>query len=392
MENIKRIQNIPRWPYADEEEEKILIEVLHSDNWWRNAGYQVKSFEKEFAHYHNCIGGIAMANGTVAIEIALKALGVGEGDEVIVPDFTFYSTVSAVLKAHAIPVIVDVDPNTFCIEPKKIEEAITEKTKAIIPVHIAGHVADMKSIMELAKKNNLYVIEDSSHAHGAVWNGKKAGSMGTMATFSFQNAKLMTAGEGGIVISNNGELLHRVLLEANCGRAENDTTYQHILIGTNARLSEFQGAILKAQLKRLDEQIDLRESNYAYLCEKIEQIHGITLQKKDDAMERHPHYMVMFYYDKKYFNSASRDEFVQYIKRAGISSNRSYEAIHRLPVFQSLPVGSWRFGSKDSRKGEIQCPNSVKISEEVICLNHNMLLGDKKLIDDIIDVIKSFSA
>lgn len=388
MKETQKLNNIPRWPYADEREYTMLKDVLDSDNWWRNAGIQVKLFEKEFASYQGCSGGIGVSNGTVAIEIALKALGIGRGDEVIVPDFTFYSTVSAVLAVGAVPVIVDADADTFCIDINEIEEAVTEKTKAIIPVHIAGHIADMDSINKIAQKCNLFVIEDCSHAHGAVRNGKKAGSTGTIATFSFQNAKLMTAGEGGIVISNDNELMQRALLEANCGRKENDTTYQHVLIGTNARLSEFQGAVLRAQLNRLDEQLKTREENYAYFCEGIKDVSGISLQKVENCMDVHSHYMVMFYYDKYCFADKSRDEFVKYLKSVGVPCNRSYEAIHRLPIFSTLPEGSWRFG-----KGEEEsCENTIRISEEVVCLNHNLFLGDKKLIDDIIDIIAKFAA
>ncbi|AEY67454.1 DegT/DnrJ/EryC1/StrS family aminotransferase [Clostridium sp. BNL1100] len=384
MQASKKITNIPKWPFADKMEEEAVKEVLSSGSWWRNTGTQVKLFEKEFAQYHGCKGGFTVANGTVALEIALKSLGIGEGDEVIVPEFTFYSTVSAVLAVRAIPVLVDVKEDTFCIDPEKIEKAVTNKTKAVIPVHMAGQIADMDAINEVAKKYNLFVIEDSAHAHGAMRKEKSAGSFGTMSTFSFQNAKLITAGEGGIILSNDEKLLEHVLLEANCGRAEGDTTYQHVLIGGNARLSEVQGAILRVQLSRLSEQIKLREKNYKYLAEGLKDIPGIVLQKTDEAMTVHPHYMVMFYYDKNTFGGASRAEFVEYLKNAGIPVNRSYECIHKLPVFKTLPVDAWRMDGA--------CANSQRISDEVVCLNHNILLGDEALINDILEVIRNFNS
>lgn len=386
-----QLDNIPKWPYADEMEEKALHDTLYANSWWRNAGGQVKAFEKEFAEFHECKGGFAVANGTTALEIALKALGIGEGDEVIVPDFTFYSTVSSVLAVKAIPVLVDVKEDDFNINPVEIKKGITEKTKAIIPVHIAGHVADMDTIMEIARENHLFVIEDASHAHGAVWRGKKVGSFGTVSTFSFQNAKLMTSGEGGIVLSNDTVLLHRVLLEANCGRNEGDTNYQHVLIGTNSRLSEFQGAVLRVQLSRLEEQIALREKNYRYLCECMNNIPGIVLQNTDEGMMIHPHYMVMFYYDKNAFHNASRDEFVQYLKNAGIPANRSYESIHKLPVFEKLDKNAWRLVANSQYDNNLHCVHSEKISNEVVCLNHNILLGDDSLIESIVNVIKDFN-
>ena len=382
--------SIPKWPISDEKEERALKEVLQSSNWWRNGGTQVKAFEKEFAKYQGSKGGITVSNGTAAIEIALKALGIREGDEVIVPDFTFYSTVSAVLAVKAIPVLVDVKEDTYCIDVDRIKEAITHKTKAVIPVHMAGNVCDMDEINDIAAKYNIAVIEDSSHAHGSSWKGKGAGSIGILGTFSFQNAKLLTSGEGGIVLANNDEMLERLLLESNCGRSEKDTNYQHVLIGTNARLSEFQGAVLRVQLGRLDEQIAVREENYQYLCELLSDVEGIEMQKISDDMTVDPHYMIMFYYDKEVFHGAERAEFVSYLKSMGIPCNRSYESLHKLPAFQTLPAGSWRMVASEVKDGEEHCKNSERISNEVVCLNHNILLGDKKLVEEIVNIIKSF--
>lgn len=382
--------SIPTWPIFNEKEEQALKEVLYSGSWWRNAGCQVKAFEEEFAKYQGCTSGISASNGTVAIEIALKALGIGEGDEVIVPDFTFYSTVSAVLAVKAIPVIVDVNEETFCLDAERIKQAITDKTKAIIPVHMAGNISDMDDIIEVSSKYDIAVIEDCSHAHGAKWKGRDAGSFGTLGTFSFQNAKLMTSGEGGMILTNDVTMKNRLTLETNCGRAENDTNYQHVLIGTNARLSEFQGAVLRVQLKRLDEQIAIREKNYQYLFEGLNEIEGIQMQKISPDMSVNPHYMIMFYYDKAKFNGAERSEFVAYLKSNGIPCNRSYECIHKLPVFKLLPENSWRIAANETINGERHCKNSERISDEVVCLNHNILLGDKKLIEQIVEIIKDF--
>lgn len=382
--------NIPRWPIFDEMEIQSLKEVLQSENWWRNAGSQVKAFEREFAEYQGCKSGISITNGTVAIEIALKALGIGEGDEVIVPDFTFFSTVSAVLAVKAVPIIVDVREDTFCLDAEMVKKAVTPRTKAIIPVHIAGNVCEMDAMNEIAVQNGIAIIEDCSHAHGAVWKGKGAGSIGTLGTFSFQNAKLMTSGEGGMVVTNDSKMTERLILETNCGRAEKDTNYQHVIIGTNARLSEFQGAVLRAQLSRLDEQIAVRERNYKYLAELMNTINGTKLQKISEDMDVDPHYMVMFYYDKEQFNGVDRSDFVAYLKENGIPCNRSYECLHKLPVFASLPETSWRMEASEIKDGEKHCKNSERISDEVVCLNHNILLGNKELIEYIVGIIKDF--
>ena len=376
--------NIPVWPTADEREENAIIRVLHSGSWWRNGGSEVKQFENEFAAYQNCKYGVSLANGTVAIEIALKALGIKRGDEVIVPDFTFYSTVSAVLSVGAIPVLVDVSEDTFCIEPEKVENAITDKTKAIIVVHIAGNIAEIDSLVDIAQKNNLYLIEDSSHAQGAEYNGKRAGSFGDVGTFSFQNAKLITSGEGGITICNSEELRQRMFLNTNCGREEGDTNYNHVLIGTNARLSEIQGAVLRVELEKFDDQVQLREKNYKYLEKLLTEIKGIKMQKSDKHMTRHPHYMVMFYYDKKYFNNVSRDDFVAYLTKCGLPVNRAYKALHEIPFFENLSKEEWRID-----KSSDECRNSKMIADNVICIAHNVLLGDEELMDYIADCIKN---
>lgn len=378
----EKVRGIPSWPISDEKEKMAMKEVLDSGSWWRNGGIQTKEFEKEFAAYQGAVYGITAANGTQALEIALKALGIGSGDEVIVPDFTFFSTVSCVLEVGAVPVLVDVRPDTFCMDVCEVEKAVTPKTRAIIPVHMAGNIADMDRINSIAGKYGLSVVEDAAHAHGACWGERGAGTLGDVGIFSFQNAKLMSAGEGGAIISDDKELIDKAFLELNCGRAENDTTYQHVRVGTNARLSEMQGAILRVQLSRLREQTLLREKNYVYLEKRLKTISGITLQKIDERTTTDSHYMVMFYYDEKAFGGVCRDEFVAYLRGAGIPCNRSFEAIHNLPVLQTLPKEQWKI------QGE--CQVSEKISREVVCLNHNVLLGNIDTMDDIVEVICRF--
>ncbi|MGZ9234620.1 MAG: DegT/DnrJ/EryC1/StrS family aminotransferase, partial [Anaerolineales bacterium] len=193
----------PAWPQYDQNEEKALMEVLHSGVWWRTPGTKTLQFEQDFAKYHQVDYGVACTNGTAAIEIAMAAIGVGLGDEVIVPDFTFVATASAVLSVGALPVMVDVDPDTFNINSDLVEKAITPRTKAIICVHVGGMPCDMDRLQEIAKKHNILLVEDCAHAHGSEWKGQKVGSMGACGTFSFQASKLMTAGEGGIIVTKN---------------------------------------------------------------------------------------------------------------------------------------------------------------------------------------------
>ena len=189
----------PEWPVYDESERQALMEVLDSRVWWRTPGTRSLAFEGEFAAFQQAKHGIAVTNGTAALEVAVAALGIGPGDEVIVPDFTFVATASAVLFAGALPVLVDVAPDTYCLDPDLVEAAITGRTKAIIAVHVAGHPADLDRLAEIARRRNLYLVEDSSHAHGSEWKGRRVGAIGNIGTFSFQQSKLMTAGEGGMV-------------------------------------------------------------------------------------------------------------------------------------------------------------------------------------------------
>lgn len=380
---------LPKWPIYDDNESLLINNVLESGNWWRNQGSEVKKFEKEFAEYQSAKYALTVSNGTQAIEIALESLGIKEDDEVIIPAFTFFSTASAVLRVGATPVVVDVLPDTYCIDPSTIKSAITEKTKAIIPVHIAGHPANMDEIIKIAKLHDLFVIEDAAHAHGAEWNGIRVGSLYSGGTFSFQNAKLMTSGEGGIIITNDELLIKNCLLYSNCGRLEADRTYQHQVIGTNGRLSEFQGAILRAQLQRLDEQINIREENYKHFENMINGVNGIIVQKTDKHVTRHSHYMIMFKYDETMFGGLSRNKFVECLVAEGVPANISYQSIHRLPVFKNKKNETrWKIKGCLGVDGEICCPISEGVSDNVVCLNHRVLLGNKELIDKTVGAIE----
>jgi dTDP-4-amino-4,6-dideoxygalactose transaminase len=251
----------PVWPQYDDAERKALTEVLESRIWWRTPGTRTLAFEQEFAKFQGAKHGIAVTNGTAALEVTISALGIGPGDEVIVPDFTFVATASAVLYAGAMPVTVDVSPETYCIGPQLAEAAITPRTKAIIAVHMGGHPADLDALTDLARKHGIALVEDSSHAHATEWKGKRIGSHGVAGTFSFQASKLMTAGEGGIIVSNDDKFERQARSVHDCGRMPGEWFYSHYINGSNYRLSEWQGALLSAQLMRLDSQTQRRHQN-----------------------------------------------------------------------------------------------------------------------------------
>src|SRR5712692_5208704 len=251
------------WPVYTKAEARALQKVLASRNW---GGYPFPNrfadlFARKFARFHGAKYGLAVANGTIAIEIALHAAGIKPGDEVIVPAYTWEGTVGPVLRLNAAPVFVDVDPKTYCLDAKLIEKALTPKTRAILPVHLAMRFADMDEICRIARERNLVVVEDCAHAHGGRWHDKGAGGTGDLGAFSFQSSKLMTAGEGGAVITSNLEFFERAQTFTNCGRASQTDKFRHRFIGLNYRMTEFQAAVLAAQLERLPRQNQIRRVN-----------------------------------------------------------------------------------------------------------------------------------
>src|SRR5215471_18190626 len=252
-----------QWPIATKTEAAALREVLESTLWGGQPfpGRHAAAFAAKFAQLHTAKYGQCVNTGTVAIQAALKAIGIKPGDEVIVPAYTWEGTVGPVLLVNAVPVFVDVDPDTYCINVRLIERAITPKTKAILPVHLGMRFADMDEILRVARNHNLKVVEDCAHAHGGKWRGKGAGSMGDLGAFSFQSSKLITSGEGGAVITNNLEYMELVQSYINAGRASLTDKFHHRIVGFNYRLGEFQAAVLDAQIDRLPKQAKVRERN-----------------------------------------------------------------------------------------------------------------------------------
>ncbi len=323
------------WPVYDESERQALMEVLDSRVWWRTPGTRTLAFEQEFAAYQQAKHGVAMTNGTAALEVVMAALGIGPGDEVIVPDFTFVATASAVLFANALPVLVDIDPSTYCIDPDLVEAAITERTRAIIAVHMGGHPADLDRLGDLARKHGLRLVEDSSHAHGSEWKGRKIGAIGDAGTFSFQASKLMTAGEGGMVVTNDDDLERMIRSTHDCGRMPGEWFYAHFIYGSNYRLSEWQGAVLSQQLKRLPEQTARRTANAAILDREMAKIEGITPQALDPRATVNGHYAYIFHIDSKAFAGLTTERFIQAFNAEGFPNQASYPPLHDLAVFQS---------------------------------------------------------
>lgn len=374
-----------RWPYSDEQELANLKEVLAEESWWRVNGKKVEEFETKFARMHGVKYCLGVSNGTHALEIALQTLGVGRGDEVIVPAFTFISTASAVIYCNAEPVFADVDAETFCMDAESFQKAITSKTKAVIPVHMAGHPCDMEEICRIAKEHGIKVIEDAAHAHGGEWKHQKIGTFGDMAAFSFQNGKIMTCGEGGALITNKKELYEKAYLIHGVGRPREDIIYEHKVLGSNDRMNEFQAAVLLAQLERLNSFNRIREQNAGKLNGLLNGIEGIRPQAPAPEGTLNTHYMYMFYYDKSCFGQLAREEFITYMKAEGIPCFIAYPVISDTQFFLRKQFGK---RIKLSRKyGDGDLKNARRIAREVVWLPHYTLLGDDADLVEIVTAI-----
>jgi len=381
----------PLWPQYDEKERHALEEVLESRVWWRTPGTRTLEFEKAFAAYHGARHGIAVTNGTAALEVTMAALGINHGDEVIVPNFTFVATASAVLFANALPVLVDVDPETHCIDPALAEAAITPRTKAIIAVHMGGHPADLDRLQELSKRHGIYLVEDSSHAHGSEWQGRKIGTFGMAGTFSFQASKLMTAGEGGMIISNDDAFEVQARSVHDCGRMPGEWFYSHFIYGSNYRLSEWQGAVLMVQLSRLEEQTRHRHRNGRLLDKLLGEIPGITPQKCDARCTRNGQYAYIFHVEKKQFAGISTESFIAALNAEGIPTQASYPPLHELDCFRNGEYRKCLSGAQAAEKHaflEQSFLHTQRAAWETVWIPQFALLGDE---DDMREIAAAIS-
>jgi dTDP-4-amino-4,6-dideoxygalactose transaminase len=376
----------PAWPYYDNKEEQALKEVLESRIWWRTPGTKTLEFERAFARFHGARHGIAVTNGTAALEVTIAGLGIAAGDEVIVPNFTFVATASAVLFANALPVLVDVDPETYCINPDLVEEAITARTKAVIAVHMGGHPADLDRLKAICRRHRIALIEDSSHAHASEWRGQRIGTFGVAGTFSFQSSKLMTAGEGGVIISNNDKFEVQARSVHDCGRMPGKWFYSHFIYGSNYRLSEWQGAVLCAQLGRLEEQTRRRHENARVLDRLLGDIPGLTPQKLDERCTRNGQYAYIFHMSKKEFAGLSTERFIEAMNAEGIPNQASYPPLHQLEMFRNGKYRSRLSGKQATQKHVFRkqkFPVTRRAAWETVWIPQPALLGDEEDMHEI---------
>ena len=366
---------IPTWPVHDERELELLREVLDSGRW---GGFNdiVARFEQSFAAFQQCAYGISAFNGTVTLEAALAVCGIGPGDEVIVPAISFISTATAVSRAGAQPVFVDIEPFTFNIDPARAAAAITPRTKAILVVHFGGLMADVDCFTRLAAERGLILIEDAAHAHGSEWNGKRAGSFGMAGSFSFQNSKVMTSGEGGILTTNDTAFATGARAFVNQGRREGEGWFFHYTLGTNFRMTAFEAAVLTAQLERLPAQIATRARNARLLRSELADVAGLRFQDEPAQATAHSEYLLLGRIDAAKFGM-TRDQFHVALTAAGIPSTPFYpHPLYGNPMYQA---GGCRVEP---------CPVSEACIGDAFWFPHRVLLADEETIREIAAVIR----
>lgn len=381
-----RNRPFPAWPVSGEEEECAISRVLRAGRWGR--GEEVERFEEAFAEMHGCRFGVAVTSGTVALRIALWAAGIEAGDEVIVPSYTFLATASAVVEQNAAPVFADVERATYNLDPAAVEAAVTERTKAIVPVHFAGAAADMERIAATAAKHRLIVIEDAAHGHGGSYRGRGLGSFGHAGCFSFQSSKNLTCGEGGIVITNDESLAAEARSLHNFGRRPGRPWYEHSMMSSNYRMTEFQGAILNAQLARLRDQTAQRAANAARLAKRLRQIPGIEPQTRSDEEVVKAYHLFLFRYSAEAFG-VPRSVFVRALEAEGIPATEGYlRPLHQQPIFKDGRQGPYT-GAHPIDYAKTSCPVAERAcASEGAWMLHNVLLGTEADTDAIADAFQ----
>jgi dTDP-4-amino-4,6-dideoxygalactose transaminase len=380
-----RTEGFPKWPVYDETEKKQLDAAFHSGEWGGTGNTSIQEFIEKFTDMQKVKHGVAVVNGTMALTVALKAVGVKPGDEVIMPPYTFIASATSALLFGAIPVFVDVEEDTFLIDPEKIEAAITPRTKAIMPVHMYGCPANMTRIREIADKHHLKIVEDAAQAQGAQWENKGMGSLGDIGTFSFQSSKNITAGEGGMVVGDHKEYAEKAWSIANVGRTPNGAWYQHDHIGWNLRLTHIQASLLIAQLSRIEQQMDLREKNAALLSQLLQDVEGIQVLKRDSRITRHAwHLYGLRLLPEITGKMESHTHFVDQVIAEGIPLGVGYpEPLHKNRAILN------EIKDSTGTDREFNCPVAERLcGMEAVRLYQNVLLADEQAMYDIAEGIK----
>ena len=388
-----RTARFPSWPVIADNDERAWIEVLRSGKWNRLDGNCARKFEETWAATLGAKHCLATANGTSALIISLNALGIGPGDEVIVPPYTFVATVNAVLMQYAIPVFVDTDPETFQIDARKIEAAITKRTRCILPVHLGGSPADLDAILAIGRKHNLPVLEDACQAHLAEWRHRKVSTLGALGCFSFQASKNLNAGEGGAILTNDTDLYNACQSFHNNGRGDTGSGFGYVRNGANLRITEFQAALLTEQLKRVEEQSRTREQNAAYLTSQLAEIPGIRPARMYEGATRNAYHLYMFRYEKAQFADLPRARFLKALRAEGVPCSGGYTPLNKEPflkhTFDSRAYRAiYPAGQLDAWTERNHCPVNDQLCEQAVWFTQTMMLGPREDMDQIAEAVR----
>lgn len=390
-----RTEPYPNWPVYDERDIAALTAVIRSGQWggYPYPGPYTAEFARRFAELQGGGYAVPMANGTVTMEVALRVAGIGWGDEVIVPAYTFHATATAPIAAGAIPVIVDIDPETYCIDPRRVEEAITPRTRAIIPVHLGSQMADMDAIMEIAARHHLVVIEDCAHAHGARWRGQGAGTIGDFGSFSLQSSKILSTGEGGVLLCRTPEAAARAASIIDCGRPHDDSG-KVTVFGTNYRMTELQAALGLVALERFPEQIQERAAMADYLEEQLREMPGVRLLRRDPRHTTRSFYRYIFAIEPEVFG-AGHELVCAALLAEGIPCWVGYEPLHRCELFQprlsrlAVPVAFPEYFDFE----RMRLPEAERAClREAVWLDECVFRAGPKGIDDVVAALRKIQS
>lgn len=387
--------NIPDWPQCTEQSKGNVLDALESESWcstYSGAGW-VDQFEEQFREFHTAENAISVANGTIAIELALRMLDVRPGDEVLVPPYTFIATASAVTSVGAVPRFVDVDPTTYNVDADSVAEQVTDRTVGVIGVHIAGYPMDFDELLPVIRDHDLFLIEDAAHAQGTEWNGEKVGTIGDVGTFSFQESKALSGGEGGMVVTDDTVLAERGELLRNIGRVSGKT-YRHYELASNCRMTEFQGALLCAQLEKLPRENEIRMRNEEILRTELEDIDGIAPKPRDDRITARGYCLFDLSYDAAAFDGLPRETFLEALNAEGVPASTGYAMpMYKQPAFARKTVGALVSEDADvPAYRSLHLPGVEAVTQTNVSLTHRVLLADERGIRSIADAIRKISA
>jgi perosamine synthetase len=344
-------------PVIGEKEIEYVTAAVKS-GWVSSIGKYIEEFESGFASFIGTKYAATTSNGTTALHLALAAMGIKEGDEVIVPDFTFVATANAVVYTGAKPVFADIDPETWCIDPDSVKSLITERTKAIIPVHIYGHPADMEAINRLAANYGIRVVEDVAEAHGAECRGKRVGSLGVCGVFSFYGNKIITTGEGGMITTDDENLFDRIRYLRDHAMSK-EKRYWHTETGYNYRMTNIQAALGCAQLQRIDEIIERKREIFGWYREALSGVEGIKLNPQKE-WAKNVYWMICLVLENEAAGETARDEFMRELRERGVDSRPFFHPLSQMPMFKAISNGMNQTAAQVSQRG-LNLPSSAAI-------------------------------